>query len=69
MTFDEDEVREKLRKVEDPELGEDIVKLEMVESIEVDGSVVELEIDLPNESIRDDLRDAVQSALAEISGV
>ncbi|MDY7082939.1 MAG: Mrp/NBP35 family ATP-binding protein [Halobacteria archaeon] len=69
MSFSEDDVTEKLRNVNDPELDEDIVSLEMVNEVEVDGATVLLEIDLPNESMKEELRDDIQSELAKIQGI
>ncbi|RQG90588.1 Mrp/NBP35 family ATP-binding protein [Natrarchaeobius chitinivorans] len=44
--MDEDAVLERLRTVEDPELGDDIVSLGLVNEIEVDGDAVEIDLAL-----------------------
>lgn len=61
MTLSRDEVRERLKQVEDPELGEDVVSLEMVEEIQVDGGDVHVVFDVPNEEVKEQVRlDAVE---------
>ncbi|MFP4631843.1 MAG: P-loop NTPase [Halobacteriales archaeon] len=71
MTLSRSEVRERLREVEDPELGEDVVSLEMVESIEVDADAVSLDIDVPNEDVREqveaDIRDEFDDVDLDLS--
>ncbi|MDY6765377.1 MAG: P-loop NTPase, partial [Halobacteria archaeon] len=69
MTVDRDEVIDALRNVEDPELEEDIVTLEMVESVEVDGSTVLIGIDLPSERMKDKLNQDIRSELSSVEGV
>jgi len=66
MTLNESEILERLEQVEDPELGEDIVSLEMVENIEVSDKEVLVEIDLPNPSMEEQLGTAVRNTLEGI---
>ncbi|MFW5984226.1 MAG: P-loop NTPase [Halobacteria archaeon] len=65
MTLTEEDVFDRLRNVEDPELGENVVSLEMVKNINVDDveDVITVQLDLPNPSMEDDLRNAVVTAL------
>jgi len=65
MTLTEEDVFDRLRDVEDPELGENVVSLEMVKNINIDDveDTVTVQMDLPNPSMEDDLRDAVVTAL------
>ncbi len=67
MTLTEEDVFDRLRNVEDPELGENIVSLEMVKNINVDDveDVITVQLDLPNPAMEDDLRDAVVTALGD----
>jgi ATP-binding protein involved in chromosome partitioning len=67
MTLTEEEVFDRLRNVEDPELGENIVSLEMVKNINVDDveDIITVQLDLPNPAMEDDLRDAVSTALQD----
>ncbi|MFB6282650.1 MAG: P-loop NTPase [Halobacteria archaeon] len=69
MNFNEDDVREKLKNVDDPELEEDIVTLEMVEEIEVEDGEIELVVDFANESLRRELAEDVKREVAKMSGV
>lgn len=67
MTLTEEDVFDRLRNVEDPELGENIVSLEMVKNINVDDveDIITVQLDLPNPAMEDDLRDAVVTALGD----
>ena len=67
MTLTEEDVFDRLRNVEDPELGENIVSLEMVKNINVDDveEIITVQLDLPNPAMEDDLRDAVVTALGD----
>lgn len=65
MTVTEEEVFDKLRNVEDPELGENIVSLEMVKNIDIDDTVT-VHLDLPNPAMEDDLGEAVRTALGGV---
>ncbi len=69
MAISRDEVMEALRNVDDPELGEDIVSLEMVNELEIENGEVRLDIDLPNDSMKQELRSDIQSELSSIQGV
>ncbi|MFB6172536.1 MAG: Mrp/NBP35 family ATP-binding protein [Haloarculaceae archaeon] len=66
--MDEDAIRDRLRSVEDPVLGEDVVSLGLVNSIEVDGETVRVDLALgapysPTETaIADDVREALADA-------
>lgn len=64
-----DEVRDRLRNVLDPELEEDIVSLEMVNDIVVDGSSVRVVVDLPNQSMKDELGEAIEGEISTLDGV
>ncbi|MFN4243009.1 MAG: Mrp/NBP35 family ATP-binding protein [Tepidisphaerales bacterium] len=66
MPLTEDDVRQALRNVKDPELHRDIVSLGMVKTVEIDGTRVALEIELtsPESSLKDRLRQEVAAALA-----
>jgi len=66
MTLNESDVLDRLRGVEDPELGGDIVSLEMVENVEVGDDEVVVEIDLPNPSMEEELRGAVRDVLGDL---
>jgi len=66
MTLTEEDVFDRLRNVEDPELGENIVSLEMVKNINISEDTVTVQIDLPNPSMEDDLRNAAVTALEGI---
>ena len=44
--MDESDVRTLLREVEDPDLGDDLVSLGLVNSIEVDGDVARISLAL-----------------------
>ncbi|MGB9800054.1 MAG: Mrp/NBP35 family ATP-binding protein [Thermanaerothrix sp.] len=60
-----------LRQVKDPELGRDIVSLNMVRRLEVDDGVVTVEIVLttPACPLRDQIQDDVKAALMALPGV
>ena len=45
-TFTQDDVISQLRTVDDPELHKDLVTLDMVKSVEIDGATVRLQIEL-----------------------
>ena len=66
MTLTEEDVFDMLRNVEDPELGENIVSLEMVKNINIGEETVTVQIDLPNPSMEDDLRSAVLTTLENV---
>ena len=66
-----DQVREALRAVIDPELRKDIVELDMVRSIEMDGSTVAVTVSLTTAGcpIRNHFETAVADAVAGLEGV
>ncbi|WP_448853458.1 Mrp/NBP35 family ATP-binding protein [Corynebacterium frankenforstense] len=70
-TVTEDQVREALSRVEDPELGRPITELGMVKSVAVDGSSVAVEIYLTIAGcpMRDTLQQNTYAAVAELDGV
>ena len=65
--MDEDAVRDRLRAVEDPELGEDIVSLGLVNEISVDGDAVAVDLALgaPYSPTESDIAAAVREALED----
>ncbi len=67
MTLTEEEVFEKLRNVKDPELGENVVSLEMVKNINIDDErgAITVQMDLPNPAMEEDLEDSVQAVLED----
>lgn len=67
MTLTEEDVFDRLRNVEDPELGENIVSLEMVKNINVDEieDVITVQMDLPNPAMEEDLTDMVHTVLED----
>jgi ATP-binding protein involved in chromosome partitioning len=68
----EEQIREALRAVIDPELRQDIVELEMVRSIDVrDGGVVDVTVSLttPGCPIRSHFQNGVASAVRALEGV
>ncbi|HKL28813.1 MAG TPA: Mrp/NBP35 family ATP-binding protein [Natrialbaceae archaeon] len=66
--MDADDIRDMLRDVEDPDLGDDIVSLNLVNEIEVDGDRVHVDLALgapfaPHETeIADQVRDVLEDA-------
>lgn len=70
-TVTEDQVREALSRVEDPELGRPITELGMVKSVDIDGSSVAVEIYLTIAGcpMRDTLQQNTYAAVAELDGV
>jgi ATP-binding protein involved in chromosome partitioning len=67
MTLTEEDVFDRLRNVKDPELGENIVSLEMVKNINVDEieDVITVQMDLPNPAMEEDLTDMVHTVLED----
>jgi len=65
--MDADEVRERLREVEDPDLGEDIVSAGLVNDVSVDGGVasVSLALGAPYAPTESDIADRVRGVLAD----
>ena len=68
MSLDKDAVTSALKKVQDPELHKDLVSLNMVKDINVDGSVVRLGIELttPACPMKDQIQKDVEAALKKI---
>jgi ATP-binding protein involved in chromosome partitioning len=70
--MDESDVRDRLRQVEDPDLGDDIVSLGLVNAIEFDGDTISVSLALgapysPTETgIADDVRDALADTDYEV---
>lgn len=69
MTLSRDDVLEALRNVNDPELGEDIVSLEMVENVRLDGSTAHFRVNLPAPGMKEELRDDITDALSDVEGL
>jgi ATP-binding protein involved in chromosome partitioning len=68
VMLNETAIYDALRKVQDPELGRDIVSLEMVKDLVINDSVVSLKLELttPACPMKDDIERNVQSALAAL---
>ncbi len=66
MTVSRDEVQERLQEVEDPELGEDVVSLEMVDSVTVEDDEVTVVFDVPNQDVKEDVRLQAEEALGSL---
>ena len=67
----EEQVRERLRTVKDPELHKDLVSLDMVRSIEIDGAAVRVHIELttPACPLKEQIHKDVVQAVRQIDGV
>jgi len=71
--MNEDELRDRLREIEDPDLGDDIVSLGLVNEIDVDEDAIEISLGLgapysPTETtIADRVRDAIGEVDREVS--
>ena len=67
----QEQVRERLRTVKDPELHRDLITLGMVKDIAIDGSNVSVHIELttPACPLKDQIRKDVEWAVKQISGV
>jgi ATP-binding protein involved in chromosome partitioning len=70
-TFTPDDVVAQLRTVDDPELHKDLVTLDMVKSVEIDGATVRLQIELttPACPMKDRIGGDVERAVKRIPGV
>ncbi len=66
MTVSRDRVRERLKEVEDPELAEDVVSLEMVDSIDVEDDEVTVAFDVPNQEVKEDVRLQAEEELSDL---
>jgi ATP-binding protein involved in chromosome partitioning len=70
MTISEQQVLEALRVVRDPDLHKDIVTLNFVKSVRIDGGSVAVTIELttPACPVKDQLRDQAHAAIAALPG-
>jgi len=66
--MDEDDVLDRLRTVEDPDLGDDIVSLDLVNSVSVDETTVRVSLALgaPYSPTETDIAGAVRDALSDL---
>jgi len=66
-----DQVRDQLRLVKDPELHKDLVSLNMIKDIAVDGATVRVHVELttPACPLKDQIRRDIESALKRLDGV
>ena len=66
--MDEDDVLDRLRTVEDPDLGDDIVSLDLVNSVSVDGTTVRVSLALgaPYSPTETAMAGEVRAALADL---
>jgi ATP-binding protein involved in chromosome partitioning len=69
--IDREQVYDQLRTVNDPELHQDLVTLNMVKDVTLDGSTVRLQIELttPACPLKDRIRGDVERAVKQIPGV
>ena len=69
--FTQDDVIRQLRTVDDPELHKDLVTLNMVKSVEIDGATVRLQIELttPACPMKDKIAGDVKQAVMRLPGV
>ena len=67
----EEQVRERLRAVKDPELGTDIVSLEMVKNVAISGSAVRIHVELttPACPLKEQIAGDIKQAVGTIPGV
>jgi ATP-binding protein involved in chromosome partitioning len=65
--MDEDEILDRLSTVEDPELGDDIVSLGLVNDVRIDGDTVHIDLSLgaPYSPTETEMAGAVREALAD----
>ncbi|NOZ01980.1 MAG: Mrp/NBP35 family ATP-binding protein [Deltaproteobacteria bacterium] len=66
-----EQILKALRQVNDPEIGKDIVSLNMVDSIQVDGGAVKVKVMLttPACPLKDAISSSVKKAVMEVPGV
>jgi len=66
-----DQVRERLRTVKDPELHKDLVSLNMIKEVAIDGSHVRVHVELttPACPLKDQIKTDVEKAVSQIEGV
>ncbi|HEY3297575.1 MAG TPA: iron-sulfur cluster carrier protein ApbC [Armatimonadota bacterium] len=70
-SFGEADIREALGKVQDPELGRDLVSLGMIKDIAIDGSTVKftLELTTPACPMKSQMKKAAEEAVMSVPGV
>jgi ATP-binding protein involved in chromosome partitioning len=70
-TISEEQVRNELRTVNDPELGRDLVSLGMVKGVLIEGSTVRVAIELttPACPLKSQIKDDIEKAVKRIDGV
>ncbi len=66
-----EQVLDRLRSVEDPELHKDLVTLDMVKDIGIDGSTVRVQVELttPACPLKDRIKQDVERAVGSLAGV
>ncbi|MCM8811632.1 MAG: Mrp/NBP35 family ATP-binding protein [Candidatus Omnitrophica bacterium] len=71
VVLTEQTVLEKLKEVEDPELGVDVITLKMVKEVRISGGSVSLTLELttPACPVREKFQEEIRSAVASIPGV
>ncbi len=67
----EQQVREMLRSVQDPELKKDLITLNMVKGVAIDGPKIRIHVELttPACPLKDQIRGDVESAVKQLPGV
>ena len=71
VTITQEQIYEQLRKVKDPELHRDLVSLDMVKQVAVEGSTVRLDIELttPACPLKEQIQHDVDRVLKDVPGV
>lgn len=67
----EEKIWDQLRTVQDPELHQDLVTLEMIKQVRVDGTKVHIHVELttPACPLKDQIRNDVERAVKEVAGI